>query len=46
MYRIFKIAYIYFLKYFFHYGLSQDTEYSSLIYTERPCYLSIPYINC
>ena len=28
----------------FHYGLSQDIEYSSLCYTVGPCCLSIPYI--
>ena len=28
----------------FHYGLLQDTEYSSLCYTVGPCCLSILYI--
>ena len=28
----------------FRYGLSQDTEYSSLCYTGGPCFLSILYI--
>ena len=28
----------------FHYGLPQDTEYSSLCYTVGPCCLSIPYV--
>ena len=28
----------------FHYGLSQDIEYSSLCYTVGPCCLSIPYV--
>ena len=28
----------------FHYGLPQDTEYGSLCYTVRLCYLSILYI--
>ena len=28
----------------FHYGLSQDIEYSSLCYTAGPCCLSILYI--
>ena len=30
--------------FFFHYGLSQDIEYSSLCYTVGPCCLSILYI--
>ena len=34
--------YIYIL---FHYGLSRDTEYSSLCYTVGPCCLSILYIT-
>ena len=37
--------YIYVLFYIlFHYGLSQDTEYSSLCYTVGPCGLSILYV--
>ena len=27
----------------FHYGMLQDIEYSSLCYTEAPCYLSVLY---
>ena len=30
--------------FFFHYGLSQDTEYSSLCYRVGPCCLSILYV--
>ena len=39
-------TYIYcFLKYIlFHFGVSQDAEYSSPCYIEGPCCLSIPYI--
>ena len=37
--------YIYFLNILFHYGLSQDIEYSSLCYTVGPCCLSILYIK-
>ena len=36
--EIFSVIHIYFL---FHYGLSQDIEYSSLCYTARPCFLRI-----
>ena len=37
--------YIYsFINIVFHYGLSQDTEYSSLSYMVGPCCLSIPCI--
>ena len=36
MYILFRIL--------FHYGLSQDIEYSSLYYTVRPCYLFILYL--
>ena len=37
--------YIYILFYIlFHYGLSQDIDYSSLCYMVGPCYLSILYI--
>ena len=36
--------YIHFLNILFHYGLSQDIEYSSLCYTVGPCCLSILYI--
>ena len=40
-----SIIHIYILFYIlFHYSLSQDTEYSSLCYTVRPCCLSILYI--
>ena len=35
---------LYIFNILFHYGLSQDTEYSSLCYTVRPC-LSILYIQ-
>ena len=28
----------------FHYGLSQDIDYSSLCYIARPCHLSMLYI--
>ena len=30
---------------FFHYGLSQDIEYSSLCYTVGPCCISILHIR-
>ena len=40
-----KYKYIYILFYIlFHYGLSQDIEYSSLCYTVGPCCLSFLYI--
>ena len=35
---------MFFLIILFHYGLSQDIEYSSLCYTVRPCSLSISHI--
>ena len=39
------ITYIYVLfNFIFHYGLSQDIEYSSLCYPEGPCHLSILYV--
>ena len=38
-------VYIYILFYIlFHYGLSHDSEYSSLYYTVGPCYPSILYV--
>ena len=37
-------VYTFFSKIIFHYGLSQNTEYSSLCYTVGPCCLSILYI--
>ena len=41
----FSYTYIYILFYIlFHYGLSQDIEYSSLCYTVGPCCLSSLYI--
>ena len=38
-------GYIFFFIFLFHYGLSQDTESSSLYYTVGPCCLSILYIH-
>ena len=40
----YKVIHIFFFNILFHYGLSQDTEYSSLQYTVGPCCLSILYI--
>ena len=39
-----KLVYTMFFIFFFHYGLSQDIEYSSLCCTVGPCRLSILYI--
>ena len=36
--------YTFFFNILFHYGLSQDIEYSSLCYTVGPCCLSIRHI--
>ena len=36
--------YTFLFKIIFHYGLSQDIEYSSLCYTAGPCCLSSLYI--
>ena len=42
MIHIYSFSYIYIL---FHYGLSQDTQYSSLCYTVGPCCSSVLYLT-
>ena len=44
-YSPYMYMYIYINMYIlFHYGLSQNIEYSSLVYTVGPCCLSILYV--
>ena len=42
---IYVCGYIFFFIFIFHYGLSQDSEASSLYYTVGPCCLSILYMH-
>ena len=39
-----SIIHIHSFSHFFHYGLSQDFEYSFQCCTVEPCYFSIPYV--
>ena len=45
MIQLYIYIHSFFFHILFHYGLSQDTKYSSLCYTVGPCCLSILYIK-